>query len=183
MRVRSSRLLTTDDWPESELRAAVLAGELVAVGDCWASVAEPQDPALRAASFAWSTADDRVIAAGRSAAWIWGSGSRPPSPHEACVPAGQRIRQDGGVRVREVAISPAEVVSPGGTAVTTPVRTALDLLRVTGPAAWAERADVVRGLLVIGLVSVTGLRDELGMLGTVPMVRQAERRLAEVSRR
>ncbi len=37
VRVRRSRLLTSDDWPESELRGAVLAGELVAVGPCWAS--------------------------------------------------------------------------------------------------------------------------------------------------
>ncbi|KQS07889.1 type IV toxin-antitoxin system AbiEi family antitoxin [Curtobacterium sp. MCLR17_007] len=181
--MRSSRLLTTDDWPEAELRAAVLAGELVAVGACWASVAEPQDPALRAASFAWSAADPRVIAAGRSAAWVWGACSRPPLPHEACVPAGQRIRQDGDVRIREVAIVPADVVRIGGASVTTPVRTALDLLRVAGPAAWAGRAAVVHGLLVAGTVSAADVSDALRALGTVPMVRQAERRLAEVSRR
>ncbi|MCJ1714853.1 type IV toxin-antitoxin system AbiEi family antitoxin [Microbacterium sp. M1A1_1b] len=176
----SSRLLTTDDWPETELRAAVLAGELVMVGACWASVAEPQDPALRAASFAWSAGDERVVAAGRSAAWIWGACSRPPLPHDACVPAGQRIRQNGGEPVREVAITSADTVRIGGATVTTPVRTALDLLRVAGPSAWASRSEVVRGLLDVGLVTPPELGARLRALGTAPMVRQAERRLREV---
>lgn len=181
--MRSSRLLTTDDWPEPELRAAVLAGELVMVGDCWASVAEPQDPALRAASFAWSVDDTRVVAAVRSAAWIWGACSRPPLPHEACVPAGHRIRQHGDVRVREVAITADEVVRLGGVAVTTRVRTVLDLLRVPGPAAWAACADAASGMLVVGGVAEGELRAALQRLGTAPMVRQAERRLAGISRR
>ncbi|OIH93652.1 type IV toxin-antitoxin system AbiEi family antitoxin [Curtobacterium sp. MCBA15_001] len=181
--MRSSRLLTTDDWPEPELRSAVLAGELVQVGACWASVAEPQDPALRAASFAWSADDPRVIAAVRSAAWIWGACSRPPLPHEACVPAGARIRQDGDVRVREVAITPDEVDHLDGVAVTSPLRTTLDLLRVPGPDAWAACAEAVSGMLVVGGVTEDALRAHLDRLGTVPMVRQAERRLAAVSPR
>lgn len=175
--MRSLRLLTTDDWPEAELRAAVLAGELVQVGACWASVAEPQDPGLRAASFAWSVGDHRVIAAGRSAAWIWGACSRPPLPHEACVPAGQRVRQNGDDRIREVAIPSGDVVTLAGVPVTTPERTALDLLRIAGQDAWTERAQAVAGLLAVSGVTVDGLHGRLRALGTVPMVRQAERRL------
>jgi hypothetical protein len=178
--VPSSRLLTTDDWPEAELRAATLAGDLVEVGACWASIAEPQDPALRAASFAWSTGDPRVIASGRTATWIWGARSRPPLPHDACVRAGQRIHRRGGERTREVAITPEDLVHVAGVPVTTPVRTALDLLRVHGQAAWAASAESVAGLIVIGEVDPLVLRHRLELLGTVPMVRQAERRLAEL---
>lgn len=178
--MRSSRLLTTEDWPEAELRAAVLAGELVAVGACWASVAEPQDPMLRAASFAWSVGDDRVVAAGRSAAWIWGACSRPPLPHEACVRPGHRLRQNGADRVREIALDQDDLETLDGVLVTSPARTALDLLRTAGPEGWASRVDAVAGLLVAGGVSVEALDERLSALGTVPMVRQAERRLAEL---
>lgn len=178
----SSRLLTTDDWPAAELRAATLAGELVEVGACWASIAEPQDAGLRAASFAWSTGDARVIAAGRTATWIWGARSRPPLPHDACVRAGQRIHRRGGERIREVAITAEDLVHPGGVAVTTPVRAALDLLRVHGQTAWEASAESVAGLIAIGAVDPPALRHRLELLGTVPMVRQAERRLAELLR-
>jgi hypothetical protein len=177
VRVSSSRLLTTDDWPEAELRAAALAGDLVEVGACWASIAEPQDAGLRAASFAWSTGDARVIAAGRTATWIWGARSRPPLPHDACVRAGQRIHRRGGERIREVAITPEDLLHPTGVPVTTPVRTALDLLRVHGDEAWAASAESVAGLIAVGGVDPTALQNRLELLGTVPMVRQAERRL------
>lgn len=176
----SSRLLTTDDWPEAELRAATLAGDLVEVGACWASIAEPQDPALRAASFAWSTGDTRVIAAGRTATWIWGARSRPPLPHDACVRAGQRIHRWGGDRIREVAITAEDLVHLAGVSVTTPVRTALDLLRVHGVEAWSTSAESVAGLIAIGAVAPRTLQHRLELLGTVPMVRQAERRLADL---
>ncbi len=178
--MRSSRLVTTDDWPEAELRAAVLAGDLVAVGECWASVAEPADPGLRAASFRWSVGDERIIASDRSAAWIWGGCSRPPLPHDACIDDGQRVRQRGGGRVREVRLEPSEVAVVAGVRVTTPVRTALDLLRIAGPADWAARAPTVLALLAATDTTPSTLRLRLRQLGTVPMARQAERRLAEL---
>ncbi|MFJ3382920.1 MULTISPECIES: hypothetical protein [unclassified Curtobacterium] len=176
----ASRLVTVDDWPEAELRAAVLAGDLMPVGACWASVAEPHDPALRAGSFAWSVGDGRVIASGRSAAWIWGARSRPPLPHDACVRAGERVRQGGGERIREIAIEDEDLVLVAGTTVTTPLRAALDLLRAAGPRDWADRTEAVSGLLAVCGVTVDQVRERLDRLGTVPMVRQAERRLAEL---
>jgi len=130
--------MTSDDWPEAELRAAVLAGELVAVGACWASPVEPQTPSLRAAAAAWMLRDPRLIAGTRTAAWIWGATSRPPTPLEAAISPQARVHVDAGVRLREVVIDPADVVrlggpcGPGGRGdlgVTTPMRTAIDLLR------------------------------------------------------
>jgi len=175
--VRSPRLVTTDDWPASELRAAVLAGDLVAVGDCWASVAEPQDPALRAASFSWSVGDDRLVAAGRSAAWVWGACSRPPVPHDVCIPADQRVRRRGaGTRVRELAIAPDDVVRLGAVRVLTPLATVVDLLRAR-EAFGAAEARVVRDLMATVPVAVADVRRAVADLHQVPMARQAERRL------
>lgn len=187
-----SRLVTSDDWPETELRAAVLAGELVAVGACWASPVEPQTPSLRAAAAAWTLRDARLIAGTRTAAWIWGATSRPPTPLEAAISPQARVHVDAGVRLREVVIDPADVVrlggpsgpagagGPGGLGVTTPLRTAIDLLRTpsTGERTFgAAESDAVRGLLAIGEVTVTEVEERLCGLGTIPMVRQASRRL------
>ncbi|GAA3338240.1 hypothetical protein GCM10017714_08590 [Curtobacterium pusillum] len=175
-----TRLVTSDDWPESELRAAVLAGELVAVGPCWASPAEPQTASLRAAAVAWSLRDPRLIACTRTAAWIWGAVSRPPSPLEACIPPQVRVHVDAGVRLREVVIADGDALRLGGLGVTTPLRTAVDLLRspVGGDGTFGRaESSAVEGLLAIGAVTVHELRASLGSLGTIPMVRQAERRL------
>lgn len=184
-----SRLVTSDDWPEVELRAAVLAGELVPVGACWASPVEPQTPSLRAAAAAWTLRDARLIAGTRTAAWIWGATSRPPAPLEAAISPQARVHVDAGVRLREVVIDPADLVRLGsesglgrrdGIVVTTPLRTAVDLLRTpnTGERTFGTaEAEAVRGLITIGAVTVAEVEDRLYRLGTIPMVRQASRRL------
>ncbi|WP_181429060.1 type IV toxin-antitoxin system AbiEi family antitoxin [Curtobacterium sp. MCSS17_008] len=170
------RLLTSDDWPEAELRAAVLAGELVPVGRCWASPAEPQVPALRAAAHAWRLSDPRLVASGRSAAWIWGATSRPPAADEVSIPPNVRVRVDADVRLREVRLDPHDVVLLHGIRVTTPLRTAVDLLRAPG-AFDTGALDALRGLLAIGAVAEQDLRRRVDALGTIPMARQAARRL------
>ncbi|MET3637141.1 MULTISPECIES: type IV toxin-antitoxin system AbiEi family antitoxin domain-containing protein [Curtobacterium] len=170
------RLLTSDDWPEAELRAAVLAGELVAVGWCWASPAEPQTPALRAAAHAWRVPDGRLVASGRSAAWIWGATSRPPSPVEVSVPPTVRVRVDPDVRLREVRLPAADTVRLGSVRVTSPERTAVDLLRAPDTFDVTAR-DALRGLVAIGAVRADDITRRLDALGTIPMVRQAARRL------
>ncbi|WP_144711988.1 hypothetical protein [Curtobacterium pusillum] len=175
-----SPLLTTDDWPEAELRAAVLAGELVPVGDCWASPAEPQTPALRAAATAWSLPDARLIACTRTAAWIWGATSRPPTPLDACISPTLRVHVGPSVRLREVVLADGDVVRTGGLDVTTPIRTAVDLLRSPsrpGTDFGAAESSAVTGLLATGTVTVDELGRRLDALGTIPMARQAERRL------
>ncbi len=125
------RLVTTDDWPEAELRAAVLAGELVAVGPCWASPAEPQTPSLRAEAFAWALRGRELVACAVSAAWIWGAVSRPPEALEVCFPPRGRGRIDPAFRLREARLQDDELVRLGALPVTTPLRTATDLLRST----------------------------------------------------
>lgn len=172
----SSRLLTSADWPEAELRAAVLAGELVPVGSCWASVAEAQTPSLRAEAWAVDVPDRRLVACGCSAAWIWGGRSRAPVPAEAAAPLGVRVADVPTVRVRQVRIAPEDTVVLDGVRVTTPVRTVVDLLRTTGDLD-PDAVDAVRGLVAVGATDADTVRGALDALGTVPMVRQAARRL------
>jgi hypothetical protein len=177
--VPSSRLVTTDDWPAAELHAAVLAGELVPVGACWASVAEPQDTALRAASYGWSVAGVPFVAAGRSAAWIWGACSRPPLPHDSCVPAGERSRRRGAwAGVREIALRPEDVLVQAGVRVLSPDATALDLLRDRRGFGAAE-ADALRGLVATALVEPAHLTALLAASERLPMGRQAQRRFRD----
>lgn len=174
------RLLTSDDWPEAELRAAVLAGELVAVGWCWASSAEPQVPSLRAAAFAWRLPDRRLVASGRSAVWIWGAVARPPAPVEASIPPTIRVRVDPDVRLREVRLADDDAVLLDGVRVTTPERTAVDLLRsLDGFDDGA--AEALRGLFATGATTAAAVRARLEALGTIPMARQAARRLDRVT--
>jgi hypothetical protein len=180
VRVPRSRLLTRDDWPEAELRAAVLAGDLVPVGACWASPAEPQTPSLRSEAAAWVLRDPRLIASTRTAAWIWGAVSRPPTPLEACIPPQVRVHVSADVRLREVRIAEDDTVCLGQLRVTLPARTAVDLLRTPGatPGAFGgPEATAVQGLLAVGAVTRAELQARLSALGTIPMVRQAERRL------
>jgi hypothetical protein len=177
--VPSDRLVTTDDWPAAELHAAVLAGELVAVGACWASVAEPQDPALRAASYRWSVGDHRFVAAGRSAAWIWGACSRPPLPHDSCVPASERFRRRGvWAALREITLEPSDVVEVAGVRVLTPEATALDLLR-SRRAYGDPDAEAVHGLIVASGVDPERLTWLLARSEQLPMGRQAQRRFRD----
>jgi hypothetical protein len=178
--VPSDRLVTTDDWPEAELHAAVLAGELVIVGACWAPVAEPQDPALRAASYGWSAGDPRFVAAGLSAAWIWGACSRPPLPHDCCVPAAERFRRRGDwTAVREIAIGLDDIVRPAGVRVLTPEATLLDLLR-TRRGFGAADAEAVRGLVLAAGVDPARVTALLARSERLPMGRQAQRRFRSV---
>lgn len=171
-----SRLFTTDDWAASELHAAVLAGELMPIGACFASVAEPADERLRAASYAWSVADRRLVAARRSAAWIWGAVSRPPLPHDVAVPYAHRVRnRRPGLTVREVTLPADDLLVVDDATVTTPERTAADLLRE--PEWTPSLAATICALVDLGLVGVGGIRERLAVLHRAPMVRRAEQRL------
>lgn len=135
---------------------------------------------MRAAAAAWVLRDARLIACTLTAAWIWGAVSRPPAPLEACIPPQVRVHVGPDVRLREVRIDVDDTVERSRLRVTLPARTAVDLLRTPGPTAGAfgeAEATAVHGLLAIGVVTAAELQARLRSLGTIPMVRQAERRL------
>ncbi|KQO64850.1 hypothetical protein [Curtobacterium sp. Leaf261] len=149
---------------------------------------------------AWPAAP--LVAERLSAAWIWGATSRPPVLHTACAPAGARRRGPfSGVVVRETRLGPDDVIVLGdrdgadhGVGVTSPVRTALDLLRDRSGFGAVEHA-AVRGLLdgsvqpsagagghdggVVG-GDVLAVRRSLEATTGLPYGRQALRRLAAV---
>ncbi|NRD25949.1 type IV toxin-antitoxin system AbiEi family antitoxin [Frigoribacterium sp. VKM Ac-2836] len=137
---RLPAVLTTDDLPEAELRAAALDGQVYAVGDSWRSVAEIDDHVGRAISVGL-TLGAGVVAAERTAAWVWGARGSAPLPHFGLVVSPARVKHRGrGSVVRQVVIDDDEIVQVNGAAVTTPARTVVDLARREGWASMDETA-------------------------------------------
>lgn len=160
----------------SELRAAVLDGELVAIGEGFAPIDAPITAAARAASLAPSLLDDRVVIADRTAAWVWGWGPAPAAlmtcvAITARIPSPDRRR----LRAREVVIDDDERRMLGTVAVTTPLRTLLDLARHD------EGADVVsllaRGIRCHGITR-EAVDSALARRRSLSFVRPARARLA-----
>jgi hypothetical protein len=127
---RLPAVLGTRDLPLPELCAARLDGELVALGDGWCPVDEPDLPSLRAAAVAPKRPGPLIVER-RSAAWVHGALAAPPAVSEYCIRYADRstARIDLGCVVREVVIDDGDVTVVGGVRCTTRLRTAFDLLR------------------------------------------------------
>ena len=114
----------------SELRAAALDGEVVALGEGFVPIDTPITARARAASLSPLLIDSRVVVADRSAAWVWGWG---PAPNAVmtCVAITARIPSPDRrrLRTREVVIDNDEHRMLDIVRVTTPERTLLDLAR------------------------------------------------------
>ena len=114
----------------SELRAAALDGEVVALGEGFVPIDTPITARARAASLSPLLIDSRVVVADRSAAWVWGWG---PAPNAVmtCVAITARIPSPdrSRLRTREVVIDNDEHRMLDIVRVTTPERTLLDLAR------------------------------------------------------
>ncbi|MFJ8893914.1 hypothetical protein ACIRCZ_04965 [Leifsonia sp. NPDC102414] len=126
------RLFRPDVLPLAELMALCLDGQLYRVGDSFATLDTPDSAALRAAAFA-SSAPSHVIADRGTAAWIHGARAAPSHRPQVCVDArsrGGRIPPefDG----RQTTLSRGDVQLIDEARVTSPARTALDLLCVDG---------------------------------------------------
>ncbi len=161
----------------TELRCAMLDGELTALGDGFVPVDVPISAAERAASLVETITDGRVILADRTAAWVWGW-CLEPGPLRTCVSIAARIPSTDRRRLgaREAVIDDDEERSLAGIRVTTPLRTLVDLVR------HADGADTVE-LVATGMrVSSIPLGDALAALDRRPRlahVRRARARLAE----
>lgn len=152
--MRVPDLLGPADLPAAELHAARLDGELFPLAEGFASIAGLDGPGLRAAAAAVGRSE-RLIADRRTAAWVWGVTARPPRPLEFCVDIRARTRppRDPLVSVREVVLDEEDVMRfPGGGAVTTPLRTAVDLARTDGDDGGC--AELLRGLGAFEAVTV-----------------------------
>jgi hypothetical protein len=129
MPVRLPLVLTDDDLPETELRAAALDGQLYAVGDSWRSIADIDDHVGRAIAVGFALGAG-VVAAERTAAWVWGARGPAPLPYSGLVVSPARVKHQGrGSVIRQVVIDDDEIVTVHGVAVTTPARTVVDLAR------------------------------------------------------
>ncbi|WP_169078221.1 type IV toxin-antitoxin system AbiEi family antitoxin [Microcella alkalica] len=143
---RLPSILTDNDLPAVELRAAELDGELGGLAGGWAVTDAPVTAAARAAAVAPGV-PARAILIERCAAWVWGW-TAEPSPVRVCVARSARIgtsaRREG--RIREAEIDADEIRTLGGVSITSPERTLVDLAR------FDERDDVV-ALLAAGIVA------------------------------
>jgi len=167
-------VLSQRDLPEAELHAAKLDGELFAVDDCFAPVDEVDHVRLRAASLR-AVLPPRLIAEQRTAAWVLGALRRTPSPHEVCAESSARYRSAGMV-VREVLLHEGDTVVIGGLRVTTPFRTALDLVRFADDFDTADGGTVL-SLAELGRFPLDALLDHLDARRHLPQKLRARERL------
>lgn len=114
------------------------------------------------------------VIAGPSAAWVL-LGGVPPAPAELLSPAHRG--ELAGVVLRTARLRPDEVETIGGTPVTLPVRTAIDLLRFS-PAPVA--IPLLRGLVSSGHLEVDEVRLRLHLMHRHPQVQAARERFESV---
>ena len=127
-------VLTTLDLPAPELGGMRLDGEVYRLAEGWCSIDVLETPAHRARAVR-GLRSERLIAELGTAAWVWGATPVLPRLVEFCVDLGARarLRISPLVRVRELVLDPGDRVDlgggPGGGAVTSRLRTAVDLAR------------------------------------------------------
>ncbi|GAB3406531.1 hypothetical protein GCM10027515_21250 [Schumannella luteola] len=117
------------DLPEAELRAAGLDGELFALGDGYCPSDVLVGPAERLHSVL-QPRSRRLAAEGLTAAWVWGALPFAPRVLRLCCTLGSRAEGSGaGVEVRELTLRDDELLRLDGLAVTSPLRTLVDIAR------------------------------------------------------
>lgn len=175
-------MLSFHDLPLEELQAARLDGEVFAIDECFSPIDSVEQRSHRAQALA-TLMQPRLIAERRTAAWVHGALARPPAVHEFCASVNARARPSISARavVREVTIHDEEVLTLGGVHVTTPLRTALDLLRVSETFGPAEEGMVL-ALFEIGHVSLDDCRAAAIERHKLPGKVRALRRLAAFER-
>lgn len=139
------RVLSPADLPEAELCAARLDGEAFAIGAGLSPIDLPEGLAGRAAALCHDL-PARLIAELMSAAWVWMATDAPPRVHQFCSSADARAKPTThpGRAIREVQIDQSETVTIGSLRVTSPLRTACDLVRSSGDFDDAAQAIVLR---------------------------------------
>lgn len=179
--MRLPSVLTTLDLPLPELHAARLDGDLFGLDTGFAPVDEIETAQHRAL-VVHAGLPARVIAEQRSAAWIWGAGPAP-ARHEVCVAIGARARiaDPRSTVVREVVITAEEIVELDGLAVTSPLRTVLDLARFSTHFGDSERRTI-SALMADHAFDLADCRSELDRRRNLPLKRLAHERLDALER-
>jgi hypothetical protein len=151
MSPRLPAVLSPADLAMAELCSARLDGDLFGIADCFAPVDLPERALHRAQSFAHQLSE-RVIVERLSAAWVFGATPLPPTIPQLCSASDARAKPATLRRlaVREVVIDDDEVVSFGRVRVTSPLRTACDLVRSS------DEFDAEVKLVVTRLLRLSG---------------------------
>ncbi|WP_394771099.1 type IV toxin-antitoxin system AbiEi family antitoxin [Lacisediminihabitans sp.] len=133
MSQRLPRVLSGRDLPLAELTAARIDGEVYSVDECFSPLDEFEIAPHRALALLASF-PPRLIAERHTAAWVLGAQPAPPTVHQFCVSIEARTRPTIALRmsVREVVIDAEDLLQVAGLPVTTPLRTAVDLVRCSG---------------------------------------------------
>lgn len=174
--MRLSPVLADADLSPAELQAARLDGEVYDLVGAYCLIGELESPAHRARA-ALGGRSRRLIAELGTAAWIWGAAPEPSRLELAVTPdARARLAPAQHITVRELVFEPGDVVAVDGFAVTSPLRTILDLARFTDP---FDGETVARLAAIAGLTRETCLTDLAGRVG-IPAKLQAQRNLWRV---
>jgi len=173
-------VLTTLDMPAAELGGMRLDGEVYPLAEGWCSVDVLETPAHRARAVR-GLRSERLIAELGTAAWVWGATPVLPRLVEFCVDLGARarLRISPLVRVRELVLDPGDRVDLDGGAVTSRVRTAVDLARFREPFSDDDAASIVE-LARQGGFGLAECRELMDRRRNLPEKRRALARLGEL---
>ena len=146
-------------WPPAIRSAELLRGTLVRCGPGVRPIGRPESPRQRLAALSpWL--EDR-IACGATAAWVWGARPTPGAPLRCAMPGRRRppTVPPPGVVIHQLTLKPDDVETLGGRHITSPLRTAVDLLK----SLQYERRDreSVRLLALASGVDRSGLLSEV----------------------
>ncbi|SBS75124.1 SAM-dependent methyltransferase [uncultured Microbacterium sp.] len=119
-----------DRLSTAELTAARLDGDLVEIGEAFMPADAVETRELRAGALR-ALVGDTVAVTRVSAAWVHGAVADPPMRHCVQRRSARRIAAviDARLDYRDLQLPPPDVMMISGVAVTTPVRTLVDLVR------------------------------------------------------
>lgn len=171
-------VLTARDLPATELGGMRLDGDVYALAEGWCLIDELEGPGHRAGAVRGERSD-RLIAELGTAAWVWGVTPTLPRLVEFCVDLGARarLRISPFVRVRELVLDPGDRVDLVGGAVTSRLRTAVDLARFRDPLSAEDAASIVE-LGRQGAFGVEECRELMDRRRNLPEKRRALSRLS-----
>lgn len=171
-------VLTTLDLPAPELGGMRLDGEVYRLAEGWCSIDVLETPAHRARAVR-GLRSERLIAELGTAAWVWGATPVLPRLVEFCVDLGARarLRISPLVRVRELVLDPGDRVDLEGGAVTSRVRTAVDLARFREALGDDDAASIVE-LARQGGFGLAECRELMDRRRNLPEKRRALARLS-----
>lgn len=173
-------VLTSDDFPIAELCALRLDGEVFALDGAFCPIDQVERSQHRALALV-PYLSDRLIAEQQTAAWIHGARRAAPLRHQLCTTVGSRARANPwlAAAVREVSTEPTDLVLVYGLRVTGPLRTAVDIARLTDNFTEADSCVVAR-LLALGATGLEPCAALLNRSPNIPYKRRALERISQV---